>query len=311
MNKEKTWLFITRAQPWLHAGQIDGIQQAISQWVCKILIWIWSSNKEYTAENPFTCEEREIMVRKTANELLENIEVEIYPIPDFGDYDKWTNHIFEHLPKFDCILSGNPWVQDVFKKNNSNIEIIPLKIRKEIKWSNIRQQIATWNMVELEKALPNSVIKYLDEIGAHDRLGKILKSLRKTPNITVDAIIVDENGKLILIERKNPPFGAALPWWYQDIWETSKEACTREVREEISAKKATIKDFHGIYDDPKRDPREHNVSIVYEVEIEGEPKAADDAKAILKIDPYTELDSVNFAFDHKEIVQDRLDKNPK
>lgn len=311
MIEWKTWLFITRAQPWLHQWQLDGIQQAIAKGVSKVLIGIGSSNKEYTQENPFTYKERETMIKNTANELLSNIEVEIYPIPDFGDYDKWTNHIFEHLPNFDCVISWNARVQDVFQKKWKDIKIIPLEIRKEIKWSNIRQQIATWNAAELEKALPNSVIKYLDEIWARDRLSKILKSLKKTPNITVDAIIIDENGKLVLIERKNPPFGAALPWWYQDIWETTANACTREVCEETSAKKATIKKFHGIYDDPKRDPREHNVSVVYEVETEWELKAADDAKAILKINPYTELDSVDFAFDHKEIIKDRVKQNPK
>ena len=87
----------------------------------------------------------------------------------------------------------------------------------------------------------------------------------------------------------------------------------REACEELSAKdeNVKIKNFHGIYDDPQRDPREHNISAVYEVELTWELKANDDAKAILRIDPYTELDDVNFAFDHKKIIQDRVDRHPR
>jgi ADP-ribose pyrophosphatase YjhB (NUDIX family) len=59
----------------------------------------------------------------------------------------------------------------------------------------------------------------------------------------------------------------------------------------------------GTRDDPNRDPRAHNISRAFKGKIiGGELKAADDAKAIITIDPQ-DLDTINFAFpDHKEMI---------
>ena len=300
MTKEKTWLFITRAQPGLHSGQLDGIKQAIAQWIEKIIIWVGSANKEFTSENPFTYEERRKMLELSAEDLLQNIEVEILPVPDLWDNEEWKNYIFKNAPEFQYIVTGNAWVQEIFKDTDK--KIIPLEIRQFVKWSTIRGQLASNNMSELEKVLPANVIQYLQEINAVQRLKDIFSKERKTPSLVVDVVMFDEQGKLILIQRKNFPEWPALPGWFVDYGETSKAAAIRETKEEISLD-IEIEKSLWMRDDPNRDPRAHNVSnaFVWRI-VGGNIQAADDAKAILKV-AIEDLDTIQFAFpDHKEMI---------
>lgn len=309
MKNEKVGLFITRVQPWLHAGQVDGIMQAIDQWIKKIIIWVWSANKEFTSENPFTYDERKKMIELSAKELLQDIQVEILPVPDLWDNEKWRNYIFNNAPEFQYIVTGNARVQEVFKDTNKTI--IPLEIRKFVKWSTIRWQLATRNIEELEKVLPKSVIEYLLEIRAFQRLREIFNAERKTPSLVVDMVLIDEDWKIILIDRKNFPKWAALPWGFVDYGEKIKDAGIREVKEETCLDIEIEKEL-WVWDDPNRDPRAHNVTHAFKGKILWwELKAADDAKAIIKVDP-KDLDKVNFAFpDHRDIIEVALKKTTR
>lgn len=125
-----------------------------------------------------------------------------------------------------------------------------------------------------------------------------------TPALTVDIIIqlTDQpNHPVILIERKNPPFGWALPGGFVDLGETVEQAAIREAKEETSLS-VELTDLLGCYSDPKRDPRGHTVSLVYVANAKGEAKAADDAKN-LAIYPLEELPNT-LAFDHNKILED-------
>ena len=299
-NQEKVWLFITRAQPGLHYGHIDWLKQWQELWINKWIIWVWSSNKEWTAENPFTYEERKKMIEKSMKALWDTINVEICPVPDFWDMNLWMNHILKYLPDFDYVVSWNPWVLESMKKSGKIL--IPLEIRKMIKGSTIREMIVRkW---DLSDSLPEDVIKYLDEINAAWRLKKIFNQERKCPGVTVDIVCIDKNWKLILIQRKNPPYWVALPWWFVDVWETLVTAAKREMQEETSVDvKIEKSDYLGYRDEPDRDPRDHAISHAYKAEITSwEPKAADDAKSLVLVDP-SEIDNLDFAFsDHKEMI---------
>ncbi|MFA6255714.1 MAG: NUDIX domain-containing protein [Candidatus Absconditabacterales bacterium] len=298
--KTKTGLFITRCQPGLHSGQVDGIRQAIAQGIKKIIIGIGSANKEFTSENPFTYEERKHMIELSAQALLQNIEVEIFPVPDLGDNEKWREYILNNLPEFHYVMTGNARVQEVFKDTDK--VIIPLEIKEFVKGSTIRGNLATRNIEALEKALPQGVIRYLGEIKAFQRLREIFNAERKTPSLVVDMVLINEKGKVILIDRKNFPEGIALPGGFVDYGETGTTAVIREAKEETGLDIEIEKEL-GTRDDPNRDPRAHNISRAFKGKIiGGELKAADDAKAIITIDPQ-DLDTINFAFpDHKEMI---------
>lgn len=128
-----------------------------------------------------------------------------------------------------------------------------------------------------------------------------------TPLIAVDIIIelVDRPGRpILLIERKNPPQGWALPGGFVDVGETLEHAARREAREEISLD-VSPKALLGCYSNPARDPRGHTISPVYVAEATGEPAAADDAANVQAFLP--EQFPALLAFDHGLILADYLE----
>ena len=126
----------------------------------------------------------------------------------------------------------------------------------------------------------------------------------ETPLIAVDIIIelVDRPDKpIVLIERRNPPYGWALPGGFVDVGESLEQAAVREAREETCLD-VKLKMLLGCYSNPQRDPRGHTVSPVYIAEARGEPRAADDAKN-LRCLPITGLPD-DLVFDHGLILSD-------
>lgn len=125
-----------------------------------------------------------------------------------------------------------------------------------------------------------------------------------TPKLTVDIIIelIDKPGRpILLIERKYPPPGWALPGGFVDVGETLEQAAVREAAEEITLP-VTLKTLLGCYSDPARDSRNHTVSAVYIAQARGEPCAADDAAAVRAFLP--ENLPTLLAFDHALILED-------
>jgi len=134
----------------------------------------------------------------------------------------------------------------------------------------------------------------------------------KNPAPTVDIIIEieKENGPegIVLIKRKNPPFGWALPGGFVDYGETLEHAAVREAKEETSLDIRLLCQMHT-YSDPKRDPRKHTISTVFIAEARGNPVARDDAQEIRVFEP-NEL-NFSLAFDHKKILEDYFARKNK
>jgi 8-oxo-dGTP diphosphatase len=116
----------------------------------------------------------------------------------------------------------------------------------------------------------------------------------------VDIIVRYMNG-IVLIERKNPPHGWALPGGFVDYGETLEHAAVREAREETGLEVRLLRQFHT-YSDPARDPRQHTISTVFEAESEGKAEAGDDAA---KVGVFTAgILPEDMAFDHRQILED-------
>lgn len=132
----------------------------------------------------------------------------------------------------------------------------------------------------------------------------------RNPFPTVDIIIRDDHGRIVLIERGNEPHGWALPGGFVDYGESLETAALREAREETGLDLLDLRQF-GAYSDPARDPRQHNISVVFTARGEGQLLPGDDAKNAC----WFPLNALPFplCFDHGEILEDyrkAVTKNP-
>ena len=124
----------------------------------------------------------------------------------------------------------------------------------------------------------------------------------RNPTPTVD-IIIEVEGGVVLIERRNPPLGWALPGGFVDEGESVAAAAAREALEETSLQ-VTLTEQFFCYSDPARDPRQHTISIVFIGRAEGPPRGADDARRAEVFAPDA-LPSP-LVFDHSQILSDYL-----
>ena len=132
----------------------------------------------------------------------------------------------------------------------------------------------------------------------------------RNPVPTVDIIIElknsqEESPSIVLISRKNPPHGWAIPGGFVDYGESLEEAAIREAKEETSLDVTLVQQFHT-YSDPARDDRLHTISTVFIATATGTPIAADDAKDAIVVT----ADTIppDMAFDHGKILEDYFKK---
>lgn len=127
-------------------------------------------------------------------------------------------------------------------------------------------------------------------------------SAPRNPFPTVDIVLYSEGQGILLIERRNPPHGWALPGGFIDYGESAERAAVREALEETGLA-VRLTGLLGVYSDPGRDPRFHTLSVAFTAEADPgqQPRAGDDA-AKARFFPLDALPEM--AFDHRRIVDD-------
>jgi 8-oxo-dGTP diphosphatase len=123
---------------------------------------------------------------------------------------------------------------------------------------------------------------------------------QRNPFPTVD-VIIEVGDDIVLVRRKNPPEGWAIPGGFVEAGETAETAAVREALEETGLA-VTLVLLLGVYSDPSRDPRFHTISAVYVGRSEGRPTGGDDA-AEARLFGEGNLPSP-IAFDHARILSD-------
>jgi 8-oxo-dGTP diphosphatase len=132
------------------------------------------------------------------------------------------------------------------------------------------------------------------------------KSL-KYPRLTVDSFVLDRKGRLLLVRRGRPPFRGhwGLPGGFCEWKEMAEGCCARETLEETGLR-VRVGELLGVYSAPDRDPRGHNVTVLYAARpVSGRVRGGDDAAEARWFAP-AELARLPFAFDHGEIVREQL-----
>ncbi len=121
-----------------------------------------------------------------------------------------------------------------------------------------------------------------------------------SPSPTVD-VIIETGGGIVLIKRKNPPHGWAIPGGFVDYGESVEQAAIREAKEETGLD-VCLSGLIGVYSDPARDPRFHTISTVFTATAEGMPEGLDDAAeaCVFKLNDLPGP----LAFDHARILAD-------
>ena len=126
----------------------------------------------------------------------------------------------------------------------------------------------------------------------------------RNPSPTVDVVIelagAGQPAPVVLIRRKNPPLGWALPGGYVDYGETVEDAARREMAEETGLT-VELLGLLGVYSDPARDPRQHTLSVVFVGRASGQPAAGDDADDLALFNP--ERLPQPLCFDHALILE--------
>ena len=128
----------------------------------------------------------------------------------------------------------------------------------------------------------------------------------KSPSITADGILI-KNQKILLVKRKNKPFKGkwALPGGFVEYEEKTEDTVIREVLEETGLK-TKINQLAGVYSDPERDPRGHNITVVYILDIIGGELVAGDDASDVKFFNVKELPDLSF--DHNKIINEVLQR---
>lgn len=123
----------------------------------------------------------------------------------------------------------------------------------------------------------------------------------RNPFPTVDIVIERDVDCVVLVRRRNPPHGWALPGGFIDYGESAENAARREALEETGLR-VVLTDLLGVYSRPDRDPRHHTMSVVYVARADGQEPAAGDDAAEVRLVGLTDLPDL--AFDHARILAD-------
>lgn len=149
---------------------------------------------------------------------------------------------------------------------------------------------------------PKSIVKFITQIVARDGSGRLEESPLegRNPLPTAD-VLIEVGDRVVLVRRKYPPPGWAIPGGFVEVGETVESTAVREALEETGLR-VTLTALLGVYSDPARDPRHHTISTVYVGRAEGAPEGGDDA-AEARLFGEGDLPSP-LAFDHAKILAD-------
>ncbi|MBN2051883.1 NUDIX domain-containing protein [Candidatus Woesearchaeota archaeon] len=285
----------------VHKGHEDMLRKVSEHEGIDKVITAITTNKK----NIFSWEERKIMLEHVTKKLSKPFL--FYNVPDINNPPVYAEHVRRiiQVPSLDQIIlfTGNPQTAHCFK---GKCEIQFIKTRYPFSSTRILEMIGTNddNWASQVPEITKSIISTNNGVKRIKDYFTKCEDFKRKPYLTTDIIMEYQKG-IVLIERKNPPYGWALPGGFQELGITTKQNAIKEAKEETGLN-FEIEGILGLYDDPERDVRAHAITIVYYGKGSGKLKADDDAKnaGVFKYDqtPWGQL-----AFDHAKIIKDYYD----
>ena len=160
----KKGLILGRFQPF-HLGHLKLIKSIVDEQI-EPLIGIGSAQHSYTADNPFTVEERKKMIEEVMKGL--DCKYSIFGIPDINNYDLYVSHLETFVPNFDIVYSGNPIVQRLF--GEAGYTVIKVNLFNREVWEGSSIRLAMKEGGDWESEIPNQVASIIHNINGTDRL---------------------------------------------------------------------------------------------------------------------------------------------
>ena len=146
-------VFLGRFQPF-HNGHLDALQN-IQKEYDRISIVIGSSNISHTSENPWTSEERKIMIQ---NVTAQYTNISIVELPDIPKSDEaWLDSLIATVGSFDCLFSGNESVLDICEQSHMPCQNINISL--PISATMIREYIK--NNKDIQDLVPQAIYEYI------------------------------------------------------------------------------------------------------------------------------------------------------
>ncbi len=161
-------LFIGRFQP-VHNGHLQVLKQ-ISKDYEEIIIGIGSAQYKNTSQNPFSFEERRIMIYQSLVE--ENItNYQIVAIPDIHDPPNWVDHVCSIVNNFDVVISNNTFNRNLFSEKGFRVATTPYFNRGILSGREIRKRMIKGE--NWEELVPSSVVQVICKVEGVQRVKQV------------------------------------------------------------------------------------------------------------------------------------------
>ena len=333
-KKYDTLVYIGRFQP-VHSAHLEIIRRAL-QLADQVIIIVGSANQPRTYKNPFTSQERELMLRESIKDLTgAPIRIE-HNIDTIYNDQAWATRVQGLVAKntlsSDKIgIIGHDKDESTFylkmfpQWKRENVELIEPLNATDIRDLYFRKQA---NLRYLSAVVPAAVNQFLYEfvttleyeqiIREREFVAEYKKQYESLPYppifVTTDAVVI-QSGHVLMIKRKAEPGRGlwALPGGFVNARtdRSVQAAMLRELREETGIKvpapvlAGSIKGSR-VFDAVDRSSRGRTITHAFHIELpDGElarVKGMDDAEKARWV-PLAEVRSEDCFEDHYDIIQ--------
>ncbi|MGC2289720.1 MAG: nicotinamide-nucleotide adenylyltransferase [Thermoplasmata archaeon] len=165
-----TGLIVGRFQPFHlgHLAMVSCLRRA--QPVARLVLAVGSAQESFTPENPFTAGERVEMIQRSLSEAEIDGCLPV-PVADIHQHAQWAAYLRGLLPPFDVVYTNNPLTRLLFERDRIRVESPALVDREKLQGVVVRRRLVQG--IGWQELVPPAVGRYLEEIGAPDRVRRI------------------------------------------------------------------------------------------------------------------------------------------